>query len=349
MKDNFEKELEQVMKEEKEIPGNVRESLDQTYDIIRAKSKKKKARFVWKRFAAVACAIIITGVILTNEQVMAGINGFFNFGDKGIDRAVTEGFTQEDDSTATDQGISITLVRHFSDANNIGMSFQIIFEDPAVLKNVEEIHMDYRLKNGDGEYIAEFIPDTKPLKGTNRYTSAPEFHTPILDTKTGKVQWDVLIDSHTGTIPALEDAVVEIESINVFSGVERELEKIDGKWHLPIDNKSAEGGSVIEYVMNDSASIIQVSTAKATPTSMNVVFSLDGVSYDENAFAHHMKIIDGNGEEYKSDRGFSSEKRHGEVVISTNFPITSYNNSSKLKLVVEGIGEVELLKKGMNN
>lgn len=345
MKNNFEKELEQLMKEEKEVPAKVRQSLDQSYEMIRAKSKKKKVNFVWKRIAVAACAVIATGIILTNEHVMAGINGFFNFGDKGIDRAVTEGFTQEDDSTATDRGISITLARHFSDANTIGMSFQIVFEDPAVLKNVEEIHLDYRLKNGDGEYITEFIPDTKPLKGTSRYTSAPEFHTPVLDTKTGKVQWDVLIDSHTGMIPTLEDAVVEIESINIFTGLERELEKIDGKWHLPIDNKLVEKGLVIDYVMIDEASPLHVSTAKATPTSMNVVFSVDGISYDENAFAHHMKIIDENGEEYASDRGLSEEKSQDKTVISTNFPITSYNNSSKLKLVVEGIGEVELVKK----
>lgn len=37
--------------------------------------------------------------------------------------------------------------------------------------------------------------------------------------------------------------------------------------------------------------------------------------------------------------------KNNKTIISTNFPITSYNNSEKLKLIVEGIGEVELFKK----
>ncbi|MGN7117342.1 DUF4179 domain-containing protein [Lysinibacillus odysseyi] len=346
MKNNFEKELENMMKEEKEIPAKVRQSLDQSYDMIRAKSKKKKARFVWKRVAAVASAILVTGIILTNEQVMAGINGFFNFGDKGIDRAVTEGFALEDQSTAADQGISITLARHFSDANKIGMSFQIIFDDPAVLQNAEDISMDYRLKNGDGEYIVEFIPDTKPLKGTNRHIAGLEDYNPILNIEAGKVQFDVVMDSHNGSIPALQDAVVEIESVDIFYGIDRELKKIDGRWDLPVNNKSVEDGPAIEYVMNDEASLLHVSSAKANPTSMNIVFSVDKISYDdENAIAHHMKIIDENGEEFVSNGGFSMDRNGDGVVISTNFPITSYNSSAKLKLVVEGIGEVELVKK----
>ena len=169
MKNKFEKEFNQVMNEKKEIPVKVRHSLDQSYDIIRAKSKKKKANFIWKRVATAACALIVTGIVLTNEHVLAGINEFFNFGDKGIEQAVNNGFIQENKSSVTDQGIKITLDKHFSDANKLGLSFQLVFEDPSILNKVREVSMDYRLKNGDGEYIDEFIPDTKPLKSDNKY------------------------------------------------------------------------------------------------------------------------------------------------------------------------------------
>ena len=103
MKNSFEKEFNQIMSEKKEIPVKVRQSLDQSYDIIRAKSKKKKVNFIWKRVAAAACALIVTGVVLTNENVMASINEFFNFGDKGIEQAINNGFIQENNSTVTDQ------------------------------------------------------------------------------------------------------------------------------------------------------------------------------------------------------------------------------------------------------
>ena len=327
----------------KEIPVKVRQSLDQSYDIIRAKSKKKKVNFIWKRVATAACALIVTGVVLTNEHVMAGINEFFNFGDKGIEQAVNNGFIQENNSTVTDQGIKITLDKHFSDANKLGISFQLAFEDPSILNNVREVSMDYRLKNGDGEYIGEFIPDTKSLKGDNRYISGSEHQNPILDVKTGRIQYDVLSDSNEGVIPPLKDAVIEVESVNVFYST-GEFKKIDGNWELSVANKNKEKSNlIIQYAMQDQSSVIQVSKANANPTSLNLTFSLDGIYENENTFVD-MKIIDEDGNEYRAT-GFRMSTKNNETIISTNFPITSYNNSKKLKLIVEGIGEVELFKK----
>lgn len=344
MKNNFEKEINQMMNEEKEIPVNVRQSLDQSYNMIRAKAKKKKVNFIWKRVATVACALIVTGVVLTNDQVMASINNFFHFGDEGVEQAVNNGFTQENNRAATDQDIKITLDHYFSDANKIGMRFQLAFEEPTVLKNVEDISIDYRIKNGDGEYIEEFIPDTKPLKGENKYISGLEYHLPILDAKTGIIQFDVLMESHQGNIPALQNAMVEVESVNIFYGTDK-MKKIDGNWELPVTNYNKEKlDSSVQYTMQDADSIIQVSKATANPTSLNLLFSLDGIHEDENMFAHGMKIIDEDGNEYYADSGFSMDIKNNVTVISTNFPITSYHNSEKLKLIIEGIGEVELYK-----
>ena len=147
MKTDFEKEFKQAMTEKKEIPVTVRKSLDSAYASIRTQSKKKKNRFIWKRVTAAACALLVTGVVLTNERVIASINDFFNFGDQGIERAVTEGFAQDNNSSATDQNVTITLQQHFSDANKIGLSFQLEFEDPTILDDeVTEVTMDFRLK-----------------------------------------------------------------------------------------------------------------------------------------------------------------------------------------------------------
>ena len=203
--------------------------------------------------------------------------------------------------------------------------------------------MDYRLKNGDGEYIYEFIPDTKPLKGDNRYISGSEHQNPILDINTGDIQYDVITDSNEGVIPSLRDAVIEVESVNVFYNT-GEIKKIDGNWKLSVASKNKEKlNEIIEYAMQDQSSVIQVSKANANPTSLNLTFSLDGAYEDENTFAD-MKIVDDDGNEY-GVTGFRKSTENNKTIISTNFQTTSYNNSKKLKLIIEGIGEVELLKK----
>lgn len=348
MKTDFEKEFKQVMTEEKEIPVTVRKSLDSAYANIRTQSKKNKKRIIWKRVTAVACALLITGVVLTNERVIASINNFFNFGDQGIERAVTEGFAQDNNSSAIDQDVTITLQQQFSDVNKIGLSFQLAFEDPTILDDkVTEVTMDFRLKNGDGEYINESIPDTKPLKGSNKYqVSGIGMHNPILDEKTGIVQFDVIIDSNKGMLPSLQDAIVEIESINVFRGIGFEtLNKIDGNWDLAVANQDkGKPMTIIEYAMNDSSSIIQVSSAKASPTSLNLIFSVDEIFDNETPFVHTMKIIDKEGNEYLTD-GFNIDEQNNQTIIAVNFPVTTYHNAEKLTFVIEGIGEVELLKK----
>ncbi|MCA1054252.1 DUF4179 domain-containing protein [Rossellomorea aquimaris] len=347
MKDNVESDLKKVLTEEKELPETVRKSLDQTYSIIRAASKKKKVHVIWKRVAAAACALLVTAGALSNEKVMANLNDFFHFGDKGIEQAVHEGFVQEDTSTATDQGITIKLNKHFSDANKVGISFQLEFEDPSILAHANEVTMDYRIKNGDGEYIVEFIPDTKPLKGKNRDLSISEYHNPLSDPDSGKVQYDVLISSNNGKIPELKDAVIEVESVNVFYEA-GSLKKTNGSWELSVGNNHQTSDGIVQYVQNAQPSTIHVSKADVHPTSLNLTFSVEGRYDNESTFAHTMNIIDEQGNEYPAT-GFSLHFDQEETIISTNFPFTSYTHSNKLKLVVTGLGEVELVRKGKIN
>ena len=56
-----------------------------------------------------------------------------------------------------------------------------------------------------------------------------------------------------------------------------------------------------------------------------------------------MKVIDEDGNEYFSN-GFSREVSNNKTIILTNFPYTSYSTSEKLTLIVDGVGEVELIK-----
>ncbi|MBB4827142.1 hypothetical protein HNO89_004436 [Sporosarcina luteola] len=345
MKKDLEKELEQIMNEKAEMPSLVRESLDQTYKMIQQKSKKKRKRMVWSQSAVAVCALLITGIILSNEQVRANIDGFFSFGDRGVEQVVSQGLIQSGESTATDQGITVKLEKSFSDPSKIGLSFSMEFDDASILQNdVSLVTMDYRVKNGDGEYIAEVIPDTKPLKGNVFYTSGLDDRNTMLNKKDGTVKYHVVIDSNQAAFPDLQDAVVEVESINIFTEFsEAGLRKIDGKWDLPIPSQAADV-KTIDYVQEDAESNLQVLSAQANLSSLNVTFTTDQVFEDETPFVWSMKVVDENGNGYYPG-GFSMESKNGQTIISTNFPVTAYDNYDQVTLVVEGIGEVELTKK----
>ncbi|GEM_PF-2764871 len=348
MKTDLDTGVKRAADNEKEMPASVRKTLDHTYDQIRLKAKKKRTRSIWTQATAAACTLLLTGALLTNGQVRAHINDLFSFGDKGIDRAITEGFAQNTSRSAIDQNIKVTLGQHFADANKAGLSFLIEFEEPDVLDSkVTEVTMDFRLKNGDGVYVEEFIPDTKPLKGDNRYNvSGVNLKSQLLDAAKGTAQLDVVIDSDTGTLPILQDAIVEIESINIFRGSEfSDLTKIEGNWNIEVINED-NGQSIpkIEYGMNNSSSIIQVNSATANPTSLNLQFTVDKVFKDETPFVFSMKIADENGAVYEAE-GFTIDTQDNRTTISTNFPITSYDDFDNLTFMIDDIGEVDLIKK----
>lgn len=360
MKTDFDKELEELMMTEQEIPAHVRKRLDSTYDMIQTQSKREKSKFIWKRVTAAACALLITGGALANEQVRASITDFFSFQDKGIERALVEGFSEENNSTATDQQVKVTLQQNFSDANKIGMSFQLDFADLTILEHdvdVREVTMDYRLKNGDGEYIAEFIPDTKPLKGENAYATGITYNNPILDVENGVVQFDVVLDANKGNLPNIKDAVIEIEAINIFyeydylalqeefGGPEFDLPmlEIEGDWVLSLVNQDENKPvPTHQYVVKEANPNIEFISATASPTSLNVKFIVDtDITKNE---VRTMKIIDEAGAEYEST-GRHLDTKSDKTTIELNFPISSYNDAATLKLHIEDLGEVNLIKK----
>lgn len=121
MEDNFEKQLVNVLNREKEMPSLVRSSLDSTYDRIRTLPKKKNRSVL--KIAAVVCCIVIAGALFSNESVRAGIKTFFDFNDKGIEKAVDKGFINENGNSAYDNGITVTLDSYFADSNKIGFFY----------------------------------------------------------------------------------------------------------------------------------------------------------------------------------------------------------------------------------
>lgn len=340
MEDNFEKQLIKVFSEEKEIPSIVRASLDSTYDRIRT-TPKKKNKVVWK-IAVAVCCVVISGAMVTNESVRASIKTFFNFNDKGVEKAVNEGFVNENSSSVYDNGIKVTLDSYFADSNKIGLSLKLKFNDSKMLKGIDKVSLDYRIKNGNGEYIKEFIPDTKPLRGKSEYISGGGGGSKI-DLENNEVQYDVILESNEGSIPKLENAVVEVETVNFFKN-DKKFKGIDGIWNLELNKGKSNAVNSVEYKVENNASKIEIISAKSSPTSFNVTFAIDEKYIDEKRFrTKNIKLIDESGQEYESS-DYSCKSKDNKKVIATNFSLSSYDNVDKLKLIIASIGEVELKK-----
>ena len=283
------------------------------------------------------------GTLFSSESVRASIKTFFNFNDKGVEKAVNEGYVNQNGNSAYDNGVNITLNSYFVDSNKIGFSIKLKFDDSEILKEIDKVSLDYRIKDGNGEYIEEYIPDTKPLKGKNKYISGIKEKNSEVDFVNNEVQYDVILESNKGQIPNLENAVLEVETVKLFKDY-KVVNGIDGIWSLGFNQGKAISDSPVEYKAKKNESKIEIISAKSSPTSFNINFSVDGKYEDENTFSmENMKLIDQNGEEYKCD-GYSCNMKDSKKTVSTNFPLSNFDNVDKLKLIIASIGEVELEK-----
>lgn len=340
MKTDFDKEFEAFMTEKKDISPQVRKSLDDTYEMIQTRSRRKKKKSAWLRLCAAACSLLLAGGFLLNDEVRAQLSDFFSFQDKGIDKALVEGFGKDNESSATDQDIIMTLTQNFSDANKIGMSLELFFiDEKLVTEDITQVNVQYRLKNGDGEYIAETISHPKVLKSDNSYISSSEVHFD-LDVEKGVIQYDEVVDSNKGNIPALQDAVLEVETINFYYEATEELQTIEGGWHLPFENQNNDD-VLVHYVAKKDKAEIELLSAVASPTSLNMEFIVDSEPFGPEG--QFMSLVDKAGVAYEA-KGYHVSESGGKTTVNVNFPISAYENQKALRLVIEQVGELELQK-----
>lgn len=343
MANNFEKELENELQQDTVIPDVVRNSLDDTYRMIRKKKRNRNVLFLKRGVAAAVCSIILVGTLVSNETVRAFVKPFFNFGDKGIERAVDEGMTQQNIGSAKDQDISVALDSYFYDSNKLGMSFRLNFDDKKVLTDdISSVQLQYRIKNNDNVYVIEYVSDTMPLKGTNNIISSLSHKNPMLDFENGDIRYDVILESSKGMIPKLENATVEIESVVILIKEDDEDAKIiNGSWNLALDiSKQAEINEV-EYAAVNNTSQVQILSAKASPTSFNLSFAMDVTSENSTSLEIlEMKLMGEKGEVYNSS-GYNIEIDGGKAIISTNFSVSSLENHDKYKLSLSKMGRFE--------
>lgn len=343
MSRNSQDELTINLNKDTNIPIKVRHSLDETYQTIVKQSKKRRGR-VWKGIAiAAACSVLLAGIVFTNEDVKAGVYSFMNFDDKGIQLALLKGFGEEPNSSTSSKDVSLKLARYFSDNSKIGFNIEI--KAPAFIRgNVEKVRLEYRLKNGDGEYISEYITDTKPLKseGNIKYPAALIEKSPIINTRSGTAEYDIVLDGTQANFPKLNHAVLEIETINVFNS-NGDLKSVDGNWKIPLGENTQKITPII-YTAKDKAAEIKVLSAISYPTSLSLTFAYDPKEVDDKVFFNNVKLVDNKGKEYKAT-DFSMEKKQNQTIQTTNFPISSFADTKELRLVVKGLKEVVLERK----
>ncbi|MDQ0207330.1 DUF4179 domain-containing protein [Alkalicoccobacillus murimartini] len=326
------------------IPGKVRSALDETYKEIQLKSSQRKKKRYVQRMVISAAAVVLAGFVLMNDDVQASFSQLFQ-SDRGVNKAISEGYVQKDGHSVSNKGIEITLSDHFYDDRKLGMNIKMKFEDVKQLKDVERVTFDYRLKNGDGTYLIESIPDTEPRKGDGTLYFSGGGEEAFLHNSEGLVQIEALYDNiGEEAVPVINDATLEVEMIKLWRN--GDFESINGEWRVPMNDMEKRSESKpTKYIALDETAPIKIKEATANPTSLYLEFEVEGDYREQEHIFSEMLILDTEGNDYGADMySISSNDNYQTTTISTTFQISSYDHLDSFAFRINDIGEVELKK-----
>ena len=112
--------IKENLNHDSKFPESVRNAFDNSYEIIRMKSNKKRKRWIKPILSVAASLVLIASLTLTNNQVMATIQNLLGLGDEGIKIAREYNDVNSNHLSYTSNNVEITLEEHFIDAYRLG-------------------------------------------------------------------------------------------------------------------------------------------------------------------------------------------------------------------------------------
>lgn len=334
MKKRLDDHLHEEMNKEQEIPGVVRQAFNDSYATIRSKSKKKKTKSLVKPLTtAAACAVLASGVLLSNDKVFAKLQEFLGLEDPGIELATQNGDVQYSSVSQSSQDVTLILENTFTDTYRVGLEFDILQSDINVI-DIREVSIEYRIYDATGKEIDAHVSDTKPL-ASQGYTTNLEMNT--LKGTDQSITLALLLQSNELAWPSLDDAQLVIETIHFYT-VKEELVTVNGEWPFTLKpttivEKSFEAANIVEGV--------QLQQATLTNGSMHMSLVFDKPLENKQIPWNTMALANEKGETFYA-KGANIETIDGQTVLNLVFPYSIWNGKQQLSLNIDGYGRLKL-------
>lgn len=339
MKQPFEKEFDQWMTQRKPVSSLSRQKFDAAYRKIRQTQAVDVQKKSWQTLVIAAMGLIVIGAVLTSPPVIAKLQDLLGFNSEWKE-GLESNLVKDNQRSVTNQGVTLSLRDNMSTSDLLGFSYQMDFADKKSIDGAREINFDYRIKNGDGDYLMEVIPDTKVLKGTNSLRLKQIVEEGGIDESAGLYKGTIQLISNGQALPLLKSGFLEVETIRIFYR-DGEIKELDGQWHLPLeDGDKNSGESSVPYVVKSGDSQIDILDAKLSGTMFTVRFSVKGKS-EIDLESQRFHLTDENGQVYRNP-SYNLNLKEGKPVIDASLPLTNKTQGELVTLVLEGVGEVVL-------
>lgn len=263
-------------------------------------------RFLNNKIGLVACFFIIltTGVVFSKD-IEECIKGFFTNSNEAIEKAVEEGFVQEEEMNFVySNNIGVKLNSLILDNLNLNISFMFETE----LEDIKSIRFNnFTLKDEKNRviYRSEFKYEEN-IDDVPIYSSFCWKQLPV------KIDEKNFVDSMLiGLRPEnseINEIFFDIKSIDI-TYLDGRQENINGNWkfdvHISDEMKNFEN---INFEVKNENEYIESATATLSPTGMIIKMNLKNILKRSFQDTLYMYVLNCNGKEYTPERIERSEE-----------------------------------------
>lgn len=295
---------------------------------VKEKSSKRKS------FSIAASIILVCSITLTSKSVIATINTNIFGGNNAIEQAVKNNYVQEvNGGIVNDNGVGIKVTNMVIDKAKFALSFDLKFDNPEILKNLNRLDMDIEIKDEKGRilngYYYQDLSDKNVLKVIS--SGANDFE--ILNKDTGEVRYSIILDSDERNIPVLNEVNINIRAISLDRN--DDPAEIPGKWQFSVDvNSEFKNNKSIFFIGNNTDNEVIVNTVETTQTGTIVKFVCSkNVNID---VFKNVYLIDDNGVS-KNVTGVVGTQydENNNAIYTVTFPISTFHNPKELQFVIK--------------
>lgn len=340
-----------------EIPEEIDFVIDRA--IKRAKNRHRKTFF--KVTASLSIMLVLFIFLNKTSPVFANYinnastkvkNLLSNFGDKGIDNAIQNGFVQDSvknkndfSQSAADKGITVTIDQFTMSGNELLIGYSVKADsryndwDDLMCDSLQILDNNGRIlfdgSDSDAVYGSIYYMDVDKGNFKNSRTKKGIFHFSTNKTKISKLPDSITIkfyDFYDNTIsPHI------YKRMNFFDKLSHKVPKIiAGNWqvNIKVDDKLKNAGEInyIKAISKDVNSIIKIDYVNVYPTVANAKFSVPVDMSIKNVYLEDdkgNKYRCGTRERHKDDNPNFREE-------TSDFESPYFEKVAKLYLVIKG-------------
>ncbi|MHC1685127.1 MAG: DUF4179 domain-containing protein [Clostridiaceae bacterium] len=308
---------------------------------VKVKSSKRKG------FSIAASLILICSIGLANKPVIATINSKI-FGDnKAIEQAVENNYVQGvHDGAIKYNGVEVKVSNMVIDKAKLALSFDLKFDNPEILNDLQSLKMDLEIKNELGKILKGYSNQDLSDENMLGVSSFVLDNFEILNKDTGEARYNLILDSLDSNIPVLNRLAINIKNISYYKNINPN--DIPGNWQFSmfVNNEFKSNKSIL-FTGDNTNKEVTINTVEATQTGTVVKFTCPK-NVDIDVF-NNVYLIDDKGISKNVTGGVTNQDDENNYIYTVTFPISTFDNPNQLKFVIKDFNgkdiEIKLNKK----